>query len=183
MRSVLELIILGILKKEKKLHGYRIKKRISERISPLVSFQSTSIYYTLKKLKEEGFVEQHKEPGERGRERIAYSITKKGERKLRRLIIENILLAERPFFNMDIAILFLDELPRKKKLSLLLKKRLLFLKEALKWVENSLKSDKLKDEEKLVKDHMKRALQEEIRFTEELASFFRSDAKRSCQDS
>ncbi|MCD6319156.1 MAG: PadR family transcriptional regulator, partial [Candidatus Desulfofervidaceae bacterium] len=99
----LELILLGLLK-DKAKHGYELKRLIEEEIKPLTNVTLTSIYYTLEKLAQKGYLTfQREQEGHRPARRV-YSLTPKGEKHLNKLLIRNFLLLERPFFNLDLVL-------------------------------------------------------------------------------
>jgi len=165
----LDLILLGLLKKEPK-HGYELKKVIEEEIKPLTNITLTSIYYTLEKLVKSGYLEYDTEK-EGGRpERRIYHLTKKGERRLQGLLIRNFLFLERPFFNLDLALYFLDQFPYKNRINQLIARRTKHLKEVIDWIENT--EDKVGKHMPLHKSiifkHLKYLLEVELKFTHDL---------------
>ena len=101
-----ELLFLGLLVEGPK-HGYDIKRQIEEDLAPNIGLKIKSIYYPLKKLEKQGFIE--KKTGREGRwpEKYVYRITPKGKKQFDDLIGESFVSIERPFFQMDLSLYFL----------------------------------------------------------------------------
>ncbi len=57
MTAVLELAILGVLKEEQELHGYELKKRLSDRLGVLSGVSFGSLYPALNRLEAAGALE------------------------------------------------------------------------------------------------------------------------------
>ena len=83
-----KLAILGMLKKGP-VHGYELKSSIEKEMGDWTSIAFGSIYFALKKLTENNFVEQldKMQFGNRP-SRIIYKITDKGEKEFIRLLRE-----------------------------------------------------------------------------------------------
>lgn len=113
-----ELLFLGLLKDGPK-HGYEIKRLIDEEMLPFVGLKVKSIYYPLNKMEKLGLV--HKDVGREGKwpEKHVYRLTAKGEKIFDHLITESFLAIERPYFNIDLSLYFLqyvDKAMAKKQL-------------------------------------------------------------------
>ena len=136
-----ELLFLGLLKDGPK-HGYEIKRLIDEELFPFVGLKIKSIYYPLKKMEKLGLVK--KDLGREGRwpEKYIYTLTPKGGKIFDHLVTESFLSIERPYFNIDLALYFLqyvDEKIAKRQL----RGRVLFLRRIqreLKEVKPNIKS-------------------------------------------
>jgi DNA-binding PadR family transcriptional regulator len=102
-----ELLFLGLLKNGPK-HGYEIKRLIEEELFPFVGLKVNSIYYPFKKMEKLGLVK--KDVGREGKwpEKYVYSLTAKGEKIFDHLITESFLSIERPYFNIDLSLYFLE---------------------------------------------------------------------------
>src|SRR3989338_1972760 len=102
-----ELLFLGLLKDGPK-HGYEIKRLIDEELFPFVGLKIKSIYYQLKKMEKLGLVK--KDIGREGKwpEKYTYTLTPKGGKIFDHLITESFLSIERPYFNIDLALYFLQ---------------------------------------------------------------------------
>jgi len=169
----LEVILLGLLKEGEK-HGYEIKKIIEDEIKPLTNVTLTSIYYTLEKLAKKGYLQCKKgRSGQRPEKRV-YSLTPKGEMFLNKLLIRNFLYLERPFFNLDLVLYFLDRLPSQKQIKKLIDKRLHRLEEIIDWAETT-KEKLLKSNQPLnrilIPEHLKRLIEVEVEFTKRLKDY------------
>jgi DNA-binding PadR family transcriptional regulator len=75
---MLELAVLGLLK-ERSMHGYQLKKSLSETLGPFWQVSYGTLYPTLKRLSTQGAVEQVFPKTQVGRRRNVYRITDQGE--------------------------------------------------------------------------------------------------------
>src|SRR6266536_3818644 len=75
---MLELAILGLLK-ESSMHGYNLKKRLSETLGSFWQVSYGSLYPALKRLQRRGAVEMTFPMEDVGRRKNVYRITEKGE--------------------------------------------------------------------------------------------------------
>ena len=142
-----EMLFLGLLINGPK-HGYEIKRKIDEELLPFLGLKVKSIYYPLKKMEKLGLIK--KDIGREGKwpEKYIYSITSKGEKIFNHLITESFVSIERPFFNIDLALYFLqyvDAKIAKKKL----KGRIIFLRRIGRNLESWLAKDTTNEPEHL----------------------------------
>ena len=107
-----EMLFLGLLMDGPK-HGYEIKRVIEEELFPFVGLKIKSIYYPLKKMEQLNLI--HKDVGREGKwpEKFVYSITPQGRKIFDHLITESFLSIERPYFNLDLSLYFLQYADRK----------------------------------------------------------------------
>lgn len=84
---MIELAILGLLK-ERSMHGYQLKKRLSETLGPFWQVSYGSLYPSLKRLQREGAVEMVFPREEVGRRKNVYRLTDRGERVFAELLAE-----------------------------------------------------------------------------------------------
>ncbi len=107
-----ELLFLGLLKDGPK-HGYEIKRQIEEELFPFVKLKIKSIYYPLKKMEKLGLIK--KDVGREGKwpEKYVYKLTPKGEKIFDHLITDSFLSIERPYFNIDLSLYFLQYVDKK----------------------------------------------------------------------
>jgi len=121
-----ELLFLGLLKEGPK-HGYEIKRLIEEELFPFVGLKIKSIYYPLKKMETLGLIK--KDIGREGKwpEKYVYSLTAKGDKIFDHLITESFLSIERPYFNIDLSLYFLQYV-EKRIARRQLRGRVMFLK-------------------------------------------------------
>jgi DNA-binding PadR family transcriptional regulator len=82
---VLELAVLGLLK-ERSMHGYQLKKSLSETLGPFWQVSYGALYPALKRLKTQGAVEEVFPKEKVGRRRNVYRLTEKGERVFAELL-------------------------------------------------------------------------------------------------
>jgi DNA-binding PadR family transcriptional regulator len=84
---VLELAILGALK-EKPMHGYELKKRLSYLLGHLWKISFGSLYPALKRLEAKNAVEKAYTVKEKTRNRYVYRITPEGEEAFQNLLVD-----------------------------------------------------------------------------------------------
>ena len=135
-----ELLFLGLLMEGPK-HGYEIKRQIEEELFPFVGLKIKSIYYPLRKMEHLGLV--NKDVGREGKwpEKYVYSITPQGRKIFDHLITESFLSIERPYFNIDLSLYFLDYVD-KRIAQRRLRARVIFLKRIKRDLETLRKNTK-----------------------------------------
>ncbi|MGH3665438.1 MAG: PadR family transcriptional regulator [Egibacteraceae bacterium] len=84
---MLELAILGLLK-ERAMHGYELRKQLSQKLGFFWTVSFGSLYPTLKKLERRGVVEKFAPPDQASRRKQVYRITPDGETKFLELLTE-----------------------------------------------------------------------------------------------
>ncbi len=101
-----KLAILGILKRGP-VHGYELKSVIEREMGDWTSIAFGSVYFALKKLTENGYVEQSFTDNNGNRpSKIIYRITDEGEIEFTRLLREIWNNSDRQYFTFDIALFF-----------------------------------------------------------------------------
>ncbi len=111
-----ELVVLGLLN-EKPRYGYEIKMIIDNVMSHVIDVSSGSLYYALKKLREQGLVKETAvEKVGRRPERSIYEITELGQKTFAEDLPELIFPQARPFFPLDLAMYFLPFITPKEQL-------------------------------------------------------------------
>jgi len=102
-----EMLFLGLLLDGPK-HGYEIKRKIAEELYPLVGLKIKSVYYPLQSLEQRGLVA--KDSGREGKfpEKFTYQITHSGRKRFAELIKQSLFAIERPFFNLDLSLYFMQ---------------------------------------------------------------------------
>ncbi len=85
--KLLELAILGALK-EKPMHGYELKKRLSYLLGHLWKISFGSLYPALKRLEAQDAVERAYTVKEKARNRYVYRITPRGEEIFQQLLVD-----------------------------------------------------------------------------------------------
>lgn len=86
---MLELAILGLLK-ERPMHGYELKKRLSYMLGHFWTVSYGSLYPALKRLEKSAAIERAYSVKEKTRNRNVYRITRKGETTFMRMLTENV---------------------------------------------------------------------------------------------
>lgn len=86
---MLELAILGLLK-ERPMHGYELKKRLSYMLGHFWTVSYGSLYPALKRLEKSAGIERAYSVKEKTRNRNVYRITRKGETTFMRMLTENV---------------------------------------------------------------------------------------------
>lgn len=165
------LVILGLLRK-RPLHGYEIKHIIEEHMGDWTSIAFGSIYFALDKLAEERLVEKVgvEQAGKRP-SRSVYEITKAGREEFLRLLRESWQTVERQYFDMDICLFFMNDLPR-EEIKAYLHRRRAILQETLGHVRSH-RAEELSDPQgprlaAAIFDHTLVHTQAELKWTEAL---------------
>jgi DNA-binding PadR family transcriptional regulator len=175
-RETQELLVLGLLAGGPK-HGYEVRKEVEERISVLVGLKQSSVYYTLGKLRRQGFLESSSARSGKRPRKFVYTLTGRGLRKLRSMLLSNVMNPEKPFFNVDLSLYFSKHADM-REFENALKKRLRVLQAIAKWDfetyarRHGLEIDKCIE---MLREHEARMLKEEISFTRRLIKCAREE--------
>lgn len=117
--ATIDLIVLGILKKEE-LSAYDIQKLVEYRnISKWVKISTPSIYKKVLQLEDKGYIKSNIVRGGKMIEKAVYSLTDAGEKEFEKLMLE---IASRPihiFLDFNAVIVNLTSLPPEKQKSCL----------------------------------------------------------------
>lgn len=169
-----ELIILGLLK-EGSRHGYEIKKLLKNVLGVFTSFDTTSIYYPLKNLEEEGYLEKDTSKQGQRPEKHTYKLTPKGQERLNKLLVDNFLSINRPFVNVDLSLYFLPYI-KKEIISKKIKIRIKALERVKRWLTKRINEFRLDDKIHLKKilEHNLKLIEAEIDFTKDLLDSYPS---------
>ena len=148
------LVILGFLRRQP-LYGYEIKRMIEQIMGDWTNIAFGSIYFALKKLAEEGFVEKVGTEQEGSRpSRTVYQITAAGREEFLRLLRETWGGVERQYFRFDIALSFMEALPT-KEIEGYLRNRINHLEHVIQFLGSH-------EEEELEDEHVPRRLAESV---------------------
>lgn len=101
------MVIMGLLMKGPS-HGYDLKQTLERELSPFLEVSSAPLYYTLKKLEQEGLLTKWSTVSGRRPMKYVYSLTAKGQEEIKELLLKNITYLHRPSFNLDISLYFLN---------------------------------------------------------------------------
>lgn len=128
------LVILGFLRGQP-LYGYELKRMIEHVMGDWTNIAFGSIYFALKKLAEERFIERVGVEQEGGRpSRTVYRITDAGRDEFMRLLREVWDDVERQYFTFDIGLSFVSALPI-EEVKVYLRKRVKHLEHVLQYLE------------------------------------------------
>jgi DNA-binding PadR family transcriptional regulator len=167
------LVILGFLRGRPQ-YGYEIKQLIEHVMGDWTNIAFGSIYFALKKLAEEGFIEKIGTEQEGGRpSRTVYQITDAGREEFVRLLREVWGNVERQTFGFDIGLSFMSALPI-EEVKEHLRKRITHLEHILQYLDAH-QTEELADTDHVpthlastVFDHHRRHLQVELDWTRDL---------------
>jgi len=120
-----EMLFLGLLVDGRK-HGYEIKRKIAEELLPLLGLKIKSVYYPLQRLEQGGFISKDSAREGNFPEKFVYCITAKGKDRFDELIAESFSTIERPYFNLNLSLYFIQHID-KNIVRRKLKARLIFL--------------------------------------------------------
>jgi len=141
--ATIDLIVLGILKKES-LSAYDIQKIVEYRnISKWVKISTPSIYKKVIQLEKKGFMKGDIVKEGNMAEKTVYSLTEQGEKQFEKLMLEIASKPVRIFLDFNAVIVNLDSLPKEKQ------------KSCLTEIENNMKTLKGYIEENVsLKEHL-----------------------------
>lgn len=106
--ATIDLIVLGMLKKES-MGAYDIQKQVEYRhISKWVKISTPSIYKKVIQLEEKGFITSHTEKDGKMPEKSVYSLTEAGKQEFERLMMETSLAPVNVFLDFNAVIVNLD---------------------------------------------------------------------------
>ena len=117
--ATIDLIVLGILKKES-LSAYDIQKIVEYRnISKWVKISTPSIYKKVIQLEKKGYMKGDVVKEGNMAEKTVYSLTEAGEKQFEKLMLETASKPVRIFLDFNAVIVNLDSLPKEKQKSCL----------------------------------------------------------------
>ena len=117
--ATIDLIVLGILKKES-LSAYDIQKIVEYRnISKWVKISTPSIYKKVIQLEKKGYMKGDVVKEGKMAEKTVYSLTEAGEKQFEKLMLEIASKPVRIFLDFNAVIVNLDSLPKEKQKSCL----------------------------------------------------------------
>ena len=117
--ATIDLIVLGILKKES-LSAYDIQKIVEYRnISKWVKIRTPSIYKKVIQLEKKGYMKGDVVKEGNMAEKTVYSLTEAGEKQFEKLMLEIASKPVRIFLDFNAVIVNLDSLPKEKQKSCL----------------------------------------------------------------
>jgi DNA-binding PadR family transcriptional regulator len=113
-----ELLLLGVLKHQSR-HGYSLLEFIERDAGGLVGLSRATAYQVLRRLERRGWAAAVTEQVGKRPPRRVYSITPAGEARLAELLRSGLAEGASPRAQADVALMFMDELPRAERLAAL----------------------------------------------------------------
>lgn len=167
------MVIMGLLMKGP-THGYDLKQTLERELSPFFEVSATPLYYTLKKLEQEGLVTKWSTVSGRRPKKYVYSLTAKGQEEIKELLLKNITYLHRPSFNLDISLYFLNflnsqDVVKTLKGRLREMRKLRFLLDRQK---KELEAEAAKKKEYIIMAHNIRVTEAEMEFVHDLIEAF-----------
>jgi DNA-binding PadR family transcriptional regulator len=105
-----QLLVLGLLKL-RDMHGYQLGDLIDKRLKYLTDLKKPTLYNILAKLETEGLVTKTASREGNRPERFTYHLSNQGEARFQNLLRANLRETHPVYFNDDMGLLFLSELP------------------------------------------------------------------------
>jgi len=169
----LRLMIMGLLMKGP-AHGYDLKQTLERELSPFFAVSATPLYYTLKKLEQEGAVTKLSTVSGRRPQKYVYHLTAKGQKEIKDLLLKNITYLHRPSFNLDISLYFFNFLDPQDVVKMLKERlrELRKLKFLLERQKKDLATDVARKKEYIIMAHTIRATEAEMDFVDDLIEAF-----------
>jgi len=155
-------------------HGYDLKQTLEKELSPFFEVSSTPLYYTLKKLEQEGVVTKWSTVSGRRPKKDIYSLTARGQEEIKELLLKNITYLHRPSLNLDISLYFFNLLDPQDVVKTL-KGRLRELRKLrflLDRQKKELKPDAARRREYVITAHNIRLTEAEMEFVQDLIEAF-----------
>lgn len=113
--TTIDLVVLGMLKKEP-LSAYEIQKLVEYRnISRWVKISTPSIYKKVIQLEEKGLITSHTEKDGKMPEKAVYALTDAGEKEFGKLMLEIAGKPIRLFLDFNAVIVNLESLPEERQ--------------------------------------------------------------------
>ena len=113
--ATIDLIVLGMLKKEP-LSAYDLQKLVEYRnISKWVKISTPSIYKKVIQLEEKGYISSHIEKEVKMQEKSVYSLTEKGKQQFEKLMLEISCKPINIFLDFNAVIVNLDSMSRERQ--------------------------------------------------------------------
>lgn len=129
-----KLLLLGLLRQQE-MHGYRLNDFIENNLALCTDIKKPTAYYLLSQMEKDGWLQvEIEQEGQRPPRRV-YHLTEEGEKAFQSLLRQALATYQPVNFLGDIALGFLQELPREEAISLLEAQKSM-LEQRLQEVEN-----------------------------------------------
>ncbi len=117
-----ELLLLGLLRRQE-MHGYQLNEFLLGELATCTDIKKPTAYYLLKKMAQQGWIaETIEQEGNRPPRRV-YRLTPQGEAAFQDLLRAALPVYIPTYFQGDLSLAFLDELPPAEALALLEQRR------------------------------------------------------------
>ncbi|MFC1593910.1 PadR family transcriptional regulator [Candidatus Omnitrophota bacterium] len=183
MVAIQELVLLGLLKDGPK-HGYEIKKQIHDIMNRFAVWEAQSIYYPLQMMEKNGYVTKHSARSGKRPEKFIYEITDLGQARFNELLDESFTTIQRPTFNIDLSLYFLQFMKSAEALQRLnLRLRILRkIERGLEKLETTARGNYPYNHLAII-DHNIELIKAEIKFTSEFIHTFTKAVKKPSRNS
>ncbi len=159
----IDLLLLGLLL-DRPMHGYELYQQIqAEGIDAWFNVSMAGVYYSLGKLREQGFVAESRQLGGRSTRKSIYRLTEEGRAAFFEAMEDQAVSEEEIQLDYDVVIYLLNKLPLQRAVSLL-EQHQAHLAEKVRQVESTLVSGRMGGDSPLllaVLDHKRRYLEME----------------------
>lgn len=120
-----ELLILGFVGSSGPISGYDMHRIVRAHGELFADLKKPNMYYLLDRLAQDGYLRVRSEAGTRGRsgERTLYALSASGKRRFRQLLTEEVQRFGTVHTGIEVAIVFLSQLPRARAVQLLRTRR------------------------------------------------------------
>ncbi|MEW6230850.1 MAG: PadR family transcriptional regulator [Chloroflexota bacterium] len=114
-----DLLVLGLLNTGP-MHGYQLHHTAkTQGIYAWLNVSQSAIYYSLRKLKKQGWVTSKAQRTGNLPERQVYSLTEKGRGQFISLLEKNLASADKPHLSLGLGIYFMNQLPPGRAMALI----------------------------------------------------------------
>jgi len=159
----IDLLLLGLLL-DRPMHGYELYQQIqAEGIDAWFNVSMAGVYYSLGKLRDQGWVAESRQRGGRSVRKSIYRLTEEGRRAFFAAMEEQAASQERVYLDYDLVIYLVNRLPLQRAISLL-QQRQEFLAAEAQRLQAALAAEREKGGSPLklaILDHQRRFLEME----------------------
>lgn len=123
-----ELLLLGLLRRQE-MHGYQLNEFLLGELAICADIKKPTAYYLLKKMAQQGWIEESQEQEGNRPPRRVYRLTAQGEAAYQSLLRAALPAYLPTYFQGDLALAFLDDLPPAEARPLLEQRRAALLEQ------------------------------------------------------
>ncbi len=126
----IDLLLLGLLL-DRPMHGYELYQQIqAEGIDAWFNISMAGVYYSLGKLRDQGWVAESRQRGGRSARKSIYRLTEEGRRAFFAAMEEQAASQERVYLDYDLVIYLVNRLPLQRAIALLQQRQAFLASEA-----------------------------------------------------